>query len=72
MNTFTSWVLQVGGADAAAKLLGVTPDAVRKWMRGDRRPRPAMMLHIEHVSKGVVSRTALLWSDNELAKVDAA
>jgi hypothetical protein len=39
----------------------VTPDAVRKWMRGDRCPRPRMAVHIEQVSGGAVPRASLLW-----------
>jgi DNA-binding transcriptional regulator YdaS (Cro superfamily) len=63
MNAFSAWVNKVGGADAAAKLLGVTPDAVRKWMRGDRCPRPAMAAKIEQISLGEVSRSALFWPE---------
>ena len=63
MNTFSRWVEKVGGADPAADLLGVTPDAVRKWMRGDRCPRAPMLVKIEQVSGGEVPRTALLWPD---------
>jgi len=61
MNIFSQWVGQVGGAVKAADMLGVSPDAVRKWMRGDRRPRPDMALHIETVSGGAVPRDSLLW-----------
>lgn len=63
MNTFTLWVASVGGASKAAAMLGVSPDAVRKWMRGDRRPRPEMASQIEAVSGGAVSRHAMIWNE---------
>jgi hypothetical protein len=43
-------------------MLDVTPDAVRKWMRGDRLPRPTMASHIEAVSGGDVLRTSFYWA----------
>jgi DNA-binding transcriptional regulator YdaS (Cro superfamily) len=70
MNTFSKWVEKVGGAETAASQLGVTPDAVRKWMRGDRCPRAPMLVKIEQVSCGEVPRTALLWPEAPAA--DAA
>jgi DNA-binding transcriptional regulator YdaS (Cro superfamily) len=63
MNTFETWVKDSGGAGEVAKLLGVSPDAVRKWMRGDRRPRPEMAAAIERVSGGAVQRASLIWNE---------
>ena len=61
MNTFAAWVESVGGAGKAAALLGYTPDAVRKWMRGERIPRPQTAALIEKASCGQVPRGSLLW-----------
>jgi DNA-binding transcriptional regulator YdaS (Cro superfamily) len=61
MNTFATWVNAIGGATEAAELIGCTPDAVRKWMRGERTPRPQTAAKIEVVSGGKVPRSSLLW-----------
>jgi len=63
MNAFASWVESVGGVASAARLLGVTPGAVRHWLSGIRKPRSAMAAKIERVSHGQVLRASLLWPD---------
>jgi DNA-binding transcriptional regulator YdaS (Cro superfamily) len=61
MNAFHAWVQSVGGAAQAADLLNVTPDAIYKWLKGHRLPRPAMAEKIERISGGAVPRASLLW-----------
>lgn len=37
-----------------AERVGVGPEAVRKWLRGERIPRPAQMTRIHEISAGAV------------------
>jgi DNA-binding transcriptional regulator YdaS (Cro superfamily) len=67
MNTFSTWVESVGGPVQVAEILGCTPDAVRKWVRGERVPRPQMAAEIERASGGKVSRASLLWPPDQAA-----
>jgi transcriptional regulator with XRE-family HTH domain len=41
-------------AAAVASAVGVSPEAVRKWLRGERIPRPAQMRRIVEVTDGAV------------------
>jgi len=58
---FRSWVSSVGGAKAAAELIGCSPVAVRKYISGERRPRPELAEKIEDVSDGQISRVSWYW-----------
>lgn len=39
---------------AFAAAIGVTPEAVRLYLQGDRMPRPRVLLRIEEVTAGAV------------------
>jgi DNA-binding transcriptional regulator YdaS (Cro superfamily) len=48
-----------GGAVTLAKELGVSPEAVRLWVRGDRLPKPVTAMRIERLTDGRVTRADL-------------
>lgn len=53
-------------AAAVAAAVGVSPEAVRKWLRGERIPRPAQMRRIVQMSGGEV-RPADFYAEAEVA-----
>jgi len=53
-NSFANWVAARGGPNKVGPLLGVTPHAVRHWLRGDSIPRPKTLNKILHFSRGRV------------------
>jgi DNA-binding transcriptional regulator YdaS (Cro superfamily) len=52
-------------AESFSVRVGVTVFAVRKWVRGERVPRPATIMKIKKATKGKV--TAEDWMSNSLA-----
>lgn len=54
-----TYLEQTGGAATLAKELGVSPEAVRLWVRGDRLPKPATAMRIERLTRGLVSKADL-------------
>lgn len=58
---FKIWVTSVGGATAASKLIGCSQVAVRKYVSGERRPRPEMAEKIEKASHGKIRRESWYW-----------
>lgn len=55
MNKFIQWVEKSGGVPRLAVLLGVTPHAVRVWVRGHGTPRASMIAKIIRLSKNKLS-----------------
>lgn len=56
MNAFARWMEASNiTADRLAFTISVTPAAVRRWRRGDTRPRARDMAKIEILSNGVVT-----------------
>lgn len=53
--TFKNWVDKCGGPDKAGKALGVTPWAVRVWLRKEGHPKLSTMLKIVKITKGKLS-----------------
>lgn len=51
----STWITKSGGTVAVGKLLGVTHNRVHAWLTGKSLPRPALMLEIVKLSKGVVT-----------------
>jgi hypothetical protein len=45
----------------AAEIFGVSPHAIKKWLRGERLPRDEMKRKIRKISKGMI--TADDWID---------
>lgn len=48
--TLQDWVRAKGGAVKTSRLLGVTPHAVRTWVRRENYPRLSMMTKIARKS----------------------
>ena len=55
MTKFSKWVEREGGQTAVAHKLGVTPQCVSHWVRGQGRPRAAVALKISLLSRGHLS-----------------
>jgi len=60
-TSLRQWVTEVGGARAAAEVIGVAEVTVWKYLSGDRRPRPEIAQRIEEVSGGRVRKESLIW-----------
>lgn len=54
MNSFEKWTAEKGGASKVARLLRVTPHAVRRWIRGEVTPRSHTIKKILKLSRGRV------------------
>ncbi len=54
------WVKSKGGPVAVSEKLGVTPAAVRSWLRCESTPRPKIMVEIMRLSKGRVTLVAIV------------
>ena len=48
-----------------ARRIGVTPQAVRYWRRGERRPSATLMLRIARATEGAVTPNDLLETEGE-------
>ena len=55
-----TWIKESGGAIKVAKALKTTPYCIWFWLRGERTPRPKMMLKIHKLSKGKVSLETII------------
>lgn len=51
MKEFRNWVDRIGGKYEAAKLLKVTPDAVRHWLSGHASPNFRNLQKIQKLSR---------------------
>jgi DNA-binding transcriptional regulator YdaS (Cro superfamily) len=58
---FSEFVRANGGSKAIAQQLGVSAEAVQKWAKGDRRPRPDQALAIERLSNGTLPKERWYW-----------
>lgn len=54
MSELAKAVELLGGATATSRLLGVTPQAVFFWLKGDRRIPPEQCIAIERETAGKV------------------
>jgi DNA-binding transcriptional regulator YdaS (Cro superfamily) len=61
---FTEFVRQQGGTKAVAQRLGCSVEAVQKWAKGDRRPRPDQALAIEKLSEGALPKEQWYWGED--------
>jgi transcriptional regulator with XRE-family HTH domain len=58
--TFEKWITKRGGVLRVAELIGVSPDAVWAWLRGDRYPTPETLIKIHTLTRGKVAIVDLL------------
>jgi hypothetical protein len=50
------WILKLDiDMVQAAKSFGVSHHAIRKWLRHERTPRPAMQRKIKRISRGAIT-----------------
>ena len=61
MENFKTWVGEIGGTASAAQVLGCSIVSVRKYISGERRPKPDLAARIETESKGKVPRVDWYW-----------
>lgn len=57
-------------AEKFAEMLGTSASGVRKWVYGDRKPRPDMILKIQEVTAGAVTFNDLVGSTQAPANED--
>jgi len=62
-SPFTRFVESVGGDDAAAVLLGISNHTVSAYRRGVRGVSLDIARDVERLSRGAISRVAVLYPD---------
>lgn len=61
-NVLTNWITSVGGAETAARKLGVHGGTVRRWIRKEAMPSAIVIERITKVTRGRITVSGIVRS----------